>query len=179
VHFARGNLAQAEKLVAVAWAISQHSEVGDHLGQIFEKQGRREDAIRLYAQAVSAEHAVPEAREHLSRLVGSDKVERTVADHRGELLKSRAIALTERGPAGKHADFLVLLSSSKAIEAVRFVEGDEEMRALMPALERMPVGRVFPDDQPARLLRRGTLTCSPGGVCSFMLELPDNARPVK
>jgi tetratricopeptide (TPR) repeat protein len=39
VYFAEGNLAKAEKYVAAAWELGQHGEVGDHLGQIYEKRG--------------------------------------------------------------------------------------------------------------------------------------------
>jgi hypothetical protein len=179
VYFARGDLARAEKLVAAAWAISQHSEVGDHLGQIFEKQGRRADAIRLYAQAMVADRPAAGVRDRLAHLTGAGSVDQTVAAHREDLSKARTIALDVKGSAGKRADFLVLVASPSRVESVRFVEGDEQMRAMSPALERMHVGPAFPDDQPAKVLRRGILGCSSDGTCSFTLLLPDDARPVK
>ena len=39
VHFGEGNYDKAEKYVAAAWGLGHHGEVGDHLGQIYEKRG--------------------------------------------------------------------------------------------------------------------------------------------
>ncbi len=41
VYFSEGNLDKAEKYVAAAWELGQHGEVGDHLGQIYEKKERK------------------------------------------------------------------------------------------------------------------------------------------
>jgi hypothetical protein len=38
---------------------------------------------------------------------------------------------------------------------------------------------VFPDDTPAKILRRGIAACGPSGACSFTLLLPEDAKPVK
>ena len=39
VHFGEGDLDKAEKYVAAAWELGHHGEVGDHLGQIYQKRG--------------------------------------------------------------------------------------------------------------------------------------------
>src|SRR5262249_5702355 len=48
VYFARGNFDKAEKYVSAAWILGGHGEVGDHLAQIYEKLGRKNDAVRTY-----------------------------------------------------------------------------------------------------------------------------------
>src|SRR5262249_29206592 len=70
VYFQRGDLDTAEKYIKASWSIWQHSEVGYHLGQIAEKRGKTEEAIRLYSLAVVAEHSFPDARTGLERLAG-------------------------------------------------------------------------------------------------------------
>ena len=41
VHFQRGDMGKAEKFVLASWQLDMHGEVGDHLGQIYEKQRRK------------------------------------------------------------------------------------------------------------------------------------------
>src|SRR3954466_7317540 len=45
VYYAKEDFSRAERYVDAAWRITQNAEVGDHLAQIFEKQGRRDEAI--------------------------------------------------------------------------------------------------------------------------------------
>jgi hypothetical protein len=53
------------------------------------------------------------------------------------------------------------------------------MRALAPVLRTIGAETVFPDDTPAKILRRGIAACGPNGACSFTLLLPEDAKPVK
>jgi len=180
VYFAKGDLARAETYVARAWAISQHAEVGDHLGQIYERLGRKEAAVEAYAAALSADDPAPQVREHLARVAGGPgKTDALVANHRADLVRSRTISLSQKGPAGKKADFLILFATPGRVEAVKFVEGDEEMRAIGPWLEKIPATAVFPDEAPAKILRRGVATCGPNGSCAFILLRPEDAKPLK
>src|SRR5262245_113194 len=180
VFFAEGDLARAEKYVVAAWKLDQNAEVGDHAGQIYEKTGRHDAAVTAYAQAMSARQPPPEVREHLARAAGSaTAAEAQIAAHRDDLARSRTIALTGKGPAGKHADFLVVFASPGSVDAVKFVEGDEEMRALTPALQKIPADGLFPDDTASKVLRRGTAACGANGACTFTLVPPGDARPVK
>src|SRR3954470_22671816 len=73
VYFQRGELPLAEKYVHSSWMLMQHGEVGDHLGQIYEKEGRKSDAISAYAQALASLRPDPDTRGHLVRLLGSEQ----------------------------------------------------------------------------------------------------------
>ncbi|HEX5965992.1 MAG TPA: DUF3857 domain-containing protein, partial [Pyrinomonadaceae bacterium] len=63
VYYQKGDLDSAEKYIKASWAIQQHSEVGHHIGAVAEKRGKKDDAIRLYAQGAVADRLRPEARE--------------------------------------------------------------------------------------------------------------------
>jgi len=178
IQFTEGNAAAAEKYVAAAWNLTQHPEVGDHLGQIYEKLGRRDAATIAYARAMAASHPSPDVKAHLARAGGAAKVDMLVAAHREDLAKSRTLPLAARLPPGR-AEFLVLFAAPGRIEAVKFIEGDEAFRRIIPALQALPADGVFPDDTPAKLLRRGIAACSPAGPCTFTLLLPEDARPLK
>ncbi|HEY3926859.1 MAG TPA: DUF3857 domain-containing protein [Candidatus Koribacter sp.] len=45
VYFQAGELKRAESYLHAAWTLMQNADVGDHLGQLYEKEGRKKDAI--------------------------------------------------------------------------------------------------------------------------------------
>jgi Flp pilus assembly protein TadD len=181
VYFARGDLDKAEKYVGAAWLLGQHGEVGDHLAQIYEKRGRKEDAIRLYAQAMSAYRPEPETKDRLAKLAGNEsKLQSLVEKHRGETQSARTVSLGKVAKKTASADFFVLLSASAGgsgsnVEAVKFISGDESLKGMAEALRTAKYDAKFPDEAPTKILRRGVLGCSTAtGDCSFVLMLPDD-----
>ena len=180
VAFARGDMARASMYVEMAWKLSQAAEVGDHLGQIYEKLGRRDDAIQMYASALASRRPSSDVRRHVEALVADgSKIDTLVAAQRPRLSEVRTVAVDGRGGITKGtADFLVLFSAPSKVEGVRFLSGDEALRPLADAIRSAPFDRMFPDDVPAKILRRGIMACAASG-CSLTLILPDDAEPVK
>src|SRR4029079_16281222 len=123
VAFARGDLATAKKYVSAAWIVAEAAEVGDHLGQILEKEGRRDEAAAAYARALSAERPDPAVREHLVALVGAARADARVAARKQDLLEARQLAIGGKGPAGKTADFFVVFAAPGKAEGVQFIDG--------------------------------------------------------
>jgi tetratricopeptide (TPR) repeat protein len=184
VYFNQGNLKQAEKYVSSAWQLGHHGEVGDHLGQIYEKQGKQDLALRTYALCLSGLRPIPETRDRLASLAGgSAKVDGTVAQHKEELQQLRTINLGKVAKETGSAEFFVLLSrgpaSAATVEAVKFAAGDEKLKVFTEALRTAEYRLPFPDDTPVKILRRGILSCSTAtGNCTFVLMLPDDVRTV-
>jgi tetratricopeptide (TPR) repeat protein len=182
VHYARGDLARAERLVDASWRLQQVAEVGDHLAQIYEKSGRTDEAITTYAMALASEGASDETRERLAQLLGDpSKVEDTVKAHREALTKTRTLRVPSSATrAAASADFFVLFSSTGGVEGATFVDGDERLRPMADAIRQASFDRMFPDETPTKLLRRGTLACEPQeSECTFTLLLPRDTDPVK
>ena len=184
VYFNQGNLDKAEKYVSAAWQLGHHGEVGDHLGQIYEKQGKKDLAQRTYALCLSGLRPIPETRDRLAALAGgSVKVDAAVAKHKEELQQLRTINLGKVAKETGSAEFFVLLSrgpaSAATVEAVKFAGGDEKLKVFTAALRTAEYRLTFPDDTPAKILRRGILSCSTAtGNCMFVLMLPDDVRTV-
>jgi tetratricopeptide (TPR) repeat protein len=183
VHFAEGDLAKAEKYVAAAWDIGHSGEVGDHLGQIYEKRGEKDRALRTYALSMNGLRPLPETRGRLASLTGGDaKADAAVARYKDELQHLSTIDLGKAAQTG-NADFFILLSggagSAASVAAVKFVSGDEKLKSYTEALRSADYHLTFPDDTPVKILRRGTLSCSiTTGKCEFSLMLPDDVRTV-
>ena len=183
VYFARGNMEKAQKYVKSAWVLGQHGEVGDHLAQIYQKEGHKDDAVRTYAQSLSGLRPTNETRTRLAALVGGDtKVQPVVDQHRVELQQSRTLKLGKIAPVTGTADFFVLIASAPGgakIEAAKFISGEEKLKPLTDNLRSAKVDFAFPDDVPAKILRRGTLTCSKDdGQCQFVMMLPEDVHSV-
>ena len=203
VYFSEGKLDKAEKYVSSAWQLGHHGEVGDHLGQIYEKQGKKDLALRTYALCLSGLRPIPETRDRLASLAGGNaKVDATVAKYKEELQKLRTIDLGKVAKETGSAEFFVLLSrgpghsdsghpdsghpgsvrgesSAATVEAVKFAGGDEKLKVFTEALRTAEYRLSFPDDTPVKILRRGILSCSTAtGTCTFVLMLPDDVRSV-
>lgn len=183
VYFQKGDLAAAERYIRAAWQLNQHGEVADHLAQICEKQGRKQDAIHMYELAMAATHTVPETHERLTRLLGSEP---TLSDiltkFRPELSDLRTIPAGKSPDVEGNADFFILLKPEGAatkVDAVKFVSGSEKLRLFGDRLHSLDFGAAFPDNSPLNLVRRGTLSCSKAtGKCEFVLLLPEDVRTI-
>ncbi|MGH9874134.1 MAG: DUF3857 domain-containing protein [Pyrinomonadaceae bacterium] len=185
VHFQKGNPEAAEKYVRAAWFLGQHSEVGYHLGQILEKRGKNEEAIRMYALATVAHRFVPEARESLDRLAGKDKSEALMKTAKEELDKTYTLnlgALLKNLKENTEAEFYVVLTPGAAgnaqVAEVKFIHGDEKMRPLSGALKSARYNLTFPDEAQTKVIRRGTLLCKKTGECSFLMLSPEYVTSV-
>jgi Flp pilus assembly protein TadD len=182
IHFVNGDLDKAEKYVAAAWSLGHHGEVGDHLGQIYEKRGDKDRALRTYALSMNGLRPIPETRGRLASLAGGNaKADAAVARYKEELQHLLTVDLGRATQTG-NADFFILLSGgagSAAHTDVKFVSGDEKLKSFTDALRTADCHLIFPDDTPVKILRRGTLSCSlTTGKCQFSLILPDDVRTV-
>ncbi len=183
VHFGEGDLNKAEKYVAAAWSLGHHGEVGDHLGQIYQKQGQKDRALRTYALSMNGLRPTPETRERLASLAGGEaKVDSTVAHYKDELQRLITIDLG-KAKQTSNADFFVLISggggATAKVDSVKFVSGDEKLKSYTEALKTADYHLTFPDDTPVKVFRRGTLSCAiDKGKCEFVLTLPDDVRSV-
>ena len=183
IEFDEGNLDKAEKYVGAAWALGHHGEVGDHLGQIYEKRGEKERALRTYALSMNGLRPIPETRSRLALLAGGDaKADAAITRSKEELEHLSSIDFGKATQTG-NADFFVLLSggagSVAKVDSVKFVSGDEKLKSYTTALTTADYHLSFPDDTPVKVLRRGTLSCSvTTGSCKFMMTLPDDVRTV-
>ncbi|HYN15601.1 MAG TPA: DUF3857 domain-containing protein [Terriglobales bacterium] len=180
IHFQKGDLKQAEKFINAAWVLDQHSEIGDHLAQIYERRGDKSKAERLYAMALAVERPSPEPRAHLAALVGEQQVSATVDKYRSELARERTLKL---GPLVKdtaEAEFFVMLAAGPKVEGVRFIRGSDKLKPFSSALMTASFPAPFPDATPTHVIRRGVLTCSQGvSDCTLVLMLPQDVRSVE
>jgi tetratricopeptide (TPR) repeat protein/transglutaminase-like putative cysteine protease len=183
VYYAEGNLDKAEKYVNAAWSLGQHGEVGDHLGQIYEKKGDNQKAIHTYALSLSGLRPSPETRGRLAHLLGGDdKVDVVVKKYHDELQANRTLKVADKAAFSGNAESFVLLgegSGGASVDGVKFVSGEEKLRSLDDTLRHLKFALNFPDDTPTKILRRGILSCpQTNSQCTYVLLLPDDVRSI-
>ncbi len=183
-YFQNGDLDRAERYVRSAWLLDESGDAADHLGQIYEKRAKTDDAIHAYALAVAAFETNSDARRRLASILGihpNDKqIDALVARVRPKLRELRTIKAGPLLNENAEADFALLFSPGGAntkVDAVRFLSGSPKLRPFAHRLRLLEYGAVFPDISPAAIVRRGTLSCSTGAdTCTFVLALPEDVR---
>lgn len=184
VYFQNNQLDKAKRYIEAAWLLDEHSEIGDHLGQLYQKMGRKQDAIHFYAMAATANHKIPDAEEHLKSLVPDSKRSATEVERaREELQALRSARLPWSGKNATAEFFLSFAAPGESDgrplkpEQVKFVRGDEALRSYVSQLQAASFPVEFPDDTPIKLVRRGVLTCDEAKhQCQMTLMLPEDVR---
>src|ERR1700751_4090632 len=181
VFFQKGDDAKALDFIQASWLLNQDGEVGDHLAQIYQKQGEKDRAIHMFALALAAPHSVPETRARLVILLGGNAgIDERVKQAQAELASIRTLRAGKLLKEDAQADFFVLLSpggKNAKVDAVKFISGSEKLRPFAAKLRDLDYGSMFPDAAPVKLVRRGTLACSAStGDCVFTVIRPEDVR---
>ena len=163
IAFKRGDLDLAEQYINAAWQASGSGTIGEHLGEIYEKQGKREQAIRAYRWALAGDPPSDIAPTRLSALGVSKGLDHKIEEARRELQRQRTTALQTSGRGS--AQFFLLISPSK-LEQVKFIKGSEGLKSLSDVLEKTDVGMKFPAGAEVRVVRRAVVTCGTAASAS-------------
>jgi tetratricopeptide (TPR) repeat protein len=189
VYFRMGNFDQAEKYLGSSWMLSQSPAVGDHLGQVYEKQNKKEAAVHIYRLVLYRFSLQPpdtqvsdEERDSRSRLAylspGDTAGSRTIPAASDELNRMRTFKLPRLIPKQASAEFFVLLTPGSKVKDAMFISGSDELKQSAEALRAVDFKPAFPDEGPAHLLRRGILSCYEYTGCSFVLYNLEDVRSV-
>jgi len=176
VYFQRGDLSEAERYLLSAWQLRHDGLVGSHLGQVYEKLGRKDEAVRLYS--LSLETANPESgtRDRLIALAGKDATStEKIARYSDELTKMSIVQVTHTPAISATADFYIELAPAKGPN-VGFICGTPTLKSATGQLAGVSYPVSFPDSQPLMLILRGELVCTAEDkLCNLKLLSPSVA----
>lgn len=179
VHYRLGHMDQAEKYISAAWKLAQFPAIGDHLGLVYEKMGKQEEAIRLYKMTLATRHAPVETTDRLTALLGSKPLDQTINAAVGDLMQLRTIKLPRLVKGKAEAEFFVIFTPGSGITGVKFISGSDELRSAGGALASAHYDLPSPDNHPVRFARRGIVDCaSVGASCEFVLLPPESVSSV-
>jgi tetratricopeptide (TPR) repeat protein len=166
IYFKMNDLALAESYLASSWQLAQDGVVGDHLGQLYEKEQKLPAALHMYMLALEANPRSAETAAHIGNLghVSLPKNRMSVAE---ELSGMRTVKLPAIVKKTASADFDIVLEAGGTVEKANFVRGDDLLRNTGKRLEKTLSQEKFPQHSAVHLVRRGMLSCSDTG-CSFV-----------
>lgn len=176
-YFRTGDLEKAERYLNAGWHLSQDPVIADHLGQLYEKEGKKLDAVKSYESAEATGRAPDNSRRRLN-VLGEDG-ESLPAER---LQDMRIVHVSISPKPKKHADaeFSVMLGPGPKVVATKFIRGDEVLRDGGKAIAAAKFDAPFPDDGPVQVLRRGILDCEPElGECSFAMYPLNSPYPAQ
>jgi TonB family protein len=180
VYFRMGKDDRALSYVDAAWRMHPTPTRGDHLGQIYEKLGRREDAIRAYAMAVAAADLskrgasspedLAEASGRLTQISGQGAdVAALIEQGHAALEALSSVTVENPTKSTGSGDFIMKVVGGK-IREVRQVAGDASFAPFSEALLKSPLALHVPEESKVEILRRGTLSCRvEASDCHFIL----------
>lgn len=205
VYFQMGDTARAENFIRPAWVLGQQSVVGDHLGQTYEKLGKKKQAASVYEQALSAKFMTPsftviagenpaiayqtnrnQILAHYKKMTGREAPPQ-IAIRRlpnGEWTKTPAdelkealeVKVSKTTSLSGIADFAVVLAPGK-VERVRYIGGDAALKSMIGKLESASYKVEFPPGSGAKIVRRIQLSCNPSAGCTAEMLPPNQVRP--
>ena len=177
----RGDFNSAEKYLVAGWTLSRRPTSSDHLAQLAEKLGRKDDSIKYSVLTIataatlseaqdSDEDAAANSRERLTRLELSPAAS-TQLSQEARLQLERLDSFAVPNPA-KHqgnAEFALLRPHGDNPATARWMAGDPSLKDFTSEVAaRMPPGPA--DIGAIDLLRWGSLTCQqPDADCQFRL----------
>jgi TonB family protein len=182
-YFQRGDNASAESYIEPSWHLFPTTETGDHLAQVYEKIGKRDEAIRTYAMAIAAadrpgrfkadEDDIADAKLRLSKL--DLNLDKRIERGETELGELSAISIPNASKSAGQGDFTLRLTGEAQIEARR-ISGDASLDELTQSLQTARLPIQIPPNAKVEIPVRGTLTCKSGqDLCRFVVFSPDAA----
>ena len=161
IKFHESDLPQAEKYVAAAWGLCEFPAIGDHLGQIYEKQGRKSEAIAQYETTLGKLRADPETRARLAALLPPktdlDARIKAESQRRGQEF---GIKFKNTDRIEDNGEVWLLIKPDLHLQAIRFIAGSDALKKTGPTVQALNFPNTFPDSTPITLLRRAWITCS-------------------
>ncbi len=162
-------LDQALNWFGPAWLDCQHAEVGLHLGQVYEKQGRTKEALVMYQLALASHEGaraydvIAQLQAGIARLHGSA----SDAKDREELQNERIFRVKRSGNVTGTGTYRLLLASTGVV-GLQQVSGDAAVKTEEPAICTMRFPELIPAGSQVHLLRRIVLSCHSGETCQLV-----------
>lgn len=173
IYFKMGDFGRAENYLNSAWHLGQSGLVGDHLGQVYEKEQKLPAALHMYNLALEANPRLEDTPSRMRNLAHVTLPKNRVGA-REELNQMRAVRLPRITKESVSADFDILFVGGGGVSKAHFVGGSELLHNAGETLEKAAFEEPFPPNCTAHLLRRGILSCSATG-CNFVLYPPAGA----
>jgi tetratricopeptide (TPR) repeat protein len=164
----------AKPLILAAWRASLRAEVGDHLAQIDEATGHRDEAVTMYALAGDAEdrNTPTEVRTHITENKARLMAAGAHVGQAGAITLQNLRTYKAARPAGASGwgTFRLVVTATGVTEAQQ-MSGESKVAPMKDVLLGMKFPELLPPESKAHLLRSAVVSCSTA-TCEVVL-VPD------
>ncbi len=195
IYFKQGDYDKALPYLRSSWLLMQDIEVGDHLGQLYAKQGKKQEAAHVYRLAYAAmspqksfssgTSTIHKVTEHYEDLMGKGsnpgnitttrKADGTYTETPTEQLsRMRMVKVSTAPHSVRRGTFSIVFVPGK-VEEVTQVDGDESLMAEADDIRSAKFKLEFPDSSPTKLVRRGVLSCGGSGCDLVLIPVDDRS----
>ncbi|MGB8031621.1 MAG: DUF3857 domain-containing protein [Terracidiphilus sp.] len=171
--FKEGKVDAAQSFIAPAWRVSLRGEIGEHLGQIYEAEGKKNKAATTYSLSQDAlgKYSQPDDRRLIAEAIDRLKAEGATPDSMtgtGALQDLRTFKIPRpKGSSGWGA-FRLEVTTDGVIESQQ-MSGAQTLDSVKPGLGAMKFSEFLPPDSKAHLLLSAVVDCSSGTNCEVVL----------
>ena len=173
-----GKLDEANGYLEAAWNNLARTAIGLHYGELLEKQGKRQDALRIYDVASSTLHpSAPDPVEQdlragISRLTAAG-IKSTIGEKGQSAQELRTFKFKLASPSATYWSSIYRLHfSAVGLQDVMHVGIGLAKRGVDEQIRKTNLPRLVPDTSKGRILRDALVTCSSGQSDCFMVLMP-------
>jgi tetratricopeptide (TPR) repeat protein/transglutaminase-like putative cysteine protease len=199
IKFRTGDYNTAEKYLQASWQLDQTAATGEHLVEVYEKQGKTQKAASICNMAKAIVNnssgsqdsklrdrlaeAMKRLQPHLNPApqTGASSAGYHSTDGQVALVDLRSLDVhlsTKLRAEASHADFVISITNGPKVDNVVFLRGSDELRDASAAITATKFPMSFPDVSPTRILRKASLSCSIyAKQCLLLLSTVEEASP--
>ena len=165
---------EGEPYLRAAWFDQANIIVGNHLGQAFEAENRKADALWIYRLALGADHAAvakedySQVKESIARLEKAGVKPSTGEAYPDSIQAMRTFHVRNASGAEGGGTVRVQLSPN-GIASAMLASGDPRLKPLLEEAKTLKLPGVEPTASPARILRDAVVYCGKKSTkCDFV-----------
>ena len=178
--FHEEKLDDAVPWIKAAWRNALRPDVGDHLGQVYEAMGKKDEALaayRLAGAAMQGGNVTEDVRKHINESIERLTVpgSKPVKIGSTELQESRTYKFTRPDGVSGWGTFRLQLDTTGVIGSQQ-MSGEQKLSAVQKAIDTMKFPDLVPPQSKAHLLRSAVVSCSATASCELVLVPDSNLR---
>jgi len=181
IYFLRGDTTNAEQYLLAAWTMNQDPTVSDHLAQLYEKLGRKEDALKYSGYTIAAlqlmdspqqsdTDAASASRERIARLDPSGGSKKLLQQAAQELRDKSTVAIPNPAKQSGTAQFAVLQKQGESTPQARLMAGEDNLKSFGTTIASTMPHLSVPANDGVDVARWAVLNCPQAQAeCSLKL----------
>jgi hypothetical protein len=162
-------------MISAAWRASMRAEIAEHLGEVYEAMGQKDQAANAYAlaQAALTRSDTPDVRAQITdsvarmKAAGAKPANATAMS----LQELRTYKISKPSGVSGWGTFRLEITTGGVIESQQMT-GEKQIAGIKKTVDQMKFPELLPPDSKAHLLRSAVVSCSMGPSCEVVL-VPD------